>query len=166
MAKALSLNHTDTGVSGVTTLSLDRAILNFGVDYRVKSQDANSAVLVNLTSPVDRLESFKFSVSPVKDIYKGSQIDPSLTDSSRRGVSILCALTDVVTITDSIDATYRVDKPMSAHIVLKLPYDDLITPAVVEDFIGRLVSGLYESGWLTTTRIAALMRGSLLPTDV
>ena len=166
MSKSLNSNHHDTAVSGVTTLSLDRAILNFGADFRVKSQDPAQAVIVNMTSPVDCPETFKFAVSPVKDIYKGSSVDPSLFDASRRGVSILCALNDVVTITDSSDATYRVDKPLSAHIVIKVPYDTQITGGMIESLVGRLVSGLYETGDDGITRIAALMRGSLLPVDL
>lgn len=166
MAKSIALNHTDSGVSGVTTLTLDRAILNYGLDYRIKSQDASTAILTNMTSPVDKPETFKIAVSQVKDVYKGTNIDTNMYAPSRRGVSILCALQDTWSETDSADATYAADYPISAHLVLKVPLTATITPAMIQTALGRLISGLYDSGDATTGRLAAIMRGSLLPKDL
>lgn len=166
MAKTLNLNVTDTGVEGVTTLALDKAIINYGEDFRVKSQDASSVILTNMTSPLDKPETYRVAVSPVKDIYKGSSIDPNLYSVSRKGVSILCGLQKVYTVTDSADTSYEKDLPASGHIVLKVPADAVFTADVVEDLVGRIVAGLYESGSITTERLTAIMRGSLIPKDL
>jgi hypothetical protein len=40
MAKVKSTGYTDTPISGVTTLTFPRAILNFEKDFRVKSNNA------------------------------------------------------------------------------------------------------------------------------
>lgn len=165
MAKSLNLNHVDTAVEGVSTLSLARDIINFGADYRVKYHDATSLVLTNMTAPVDKPESIKITVNPIKDIYKGSVIDPSLYGTSRRGVSLMCNLSAVYTVEDSVLGT-SYDVPFACHIVVKTPADALITPSVIQDAITRMLGGLYESGSSDTTRIAALLRGSLVPSDL
>lgn len=169
MSKSISLNHTDSGVSGVTTLTHDRAILNFGADYRIKVQEAakntSQVVLTNMTSPIDKPETFKVAATEIKDIYKGTSIDVALYSPTRKGVSVLCALNDVYTVTDSV-TTESYDLPISGHFVLKVPADANITPAMVDAFLGRLISGLYESGSATTARLSAILRGSLIPTDL
>lgn len=165
MAKSLNLNHVDTGVEGVSTLTLSKGIINWGADYRVKNQDKGSVILTNLTSPLDKPETYRVAVSNVNDVYKGSGIDPAQYGPTRKGVSMLCALNDVYTVTDSVTGL-SYDIPMKGHIVLQVSADALITPAVIETFVGRLLAGLYESGSATTGRMTALLRGSLLPTDL
>lgn len=165
MAKSLGLNHVDTGVEGVSTLNLSKGIINWGKDYRVKSQEKGAVILTNLTSPLDKPETFRVAVSDVKDIYKGSVIDPAQYGPSRKGVSLLCGLNQVFTVTESATGV-SYDVPLKMHIVIQAPTEALVTPAVIEASLGRLIAGLYESGSATTDRLTALLRGSLLPTDV
>lgn len=166
MAKIVSVGYTDTPISGVTSLAFPRGLVNFGADYRVKSDTANEAIITNLTSPVDRPEKFRISYSDVSNIYTGTDIDPSVFAPSKRGVSVLCQLTETLSVSDSTDAAFRVDLPISAHIVLKVPASEYLTADMLQTVMGRLVSGVYETGSLTTTRIQAIIRGSLLPTDL
>lgn len=166
MAKSVSVNYTDTPISGVSSLTLDRGLVNFGADFKVKSDEPDEVVVTNLTSPVSFPEKFRFGASEVADVYKGAGIEPSLYAPSRRGVSILGQVTEVWTVTDSVDASYQVALPVSAHLVIKVPQSDQITPAMVQALVGRLVSGLYETGSETTTRIQAMLRGALKPSDV
>lgn len=166
MAKTVSVGYTDTPIAGVTSLEFPRGLVNFGADYRVKSDTANEAIITNLTSPVDRPEKFRISYSDVSNIYTGTDIDPSVFAPSKRGVSVLCQLTETLSVSDSTDAAFRVDLPISAHIVLKVPASEYLTADMLQTVMGRLVSGVYETGSLTTTRIQAIIRGSLLPTDL
>lgn len=166
MSKVVSVNHTDTPISGVSSLSLDRGLVNFQADFKVKQDSPDEVVITNLTSPVNFPERFRFSVEEKTDVYKGSGLDPTFYAPSKRGRSILSQLTEVWTVTDSVDTTYQVALPVSAHIVIKVPDNENITPAMVEALVGRVVSGLFETGSEATTRLQAMLRGSLKPSDL
>lgn len=166
MTKAISVNYTDTAISGVSSLPFSRGLVNFGADFRIKSDEPDEAILTNMTSPLNFPEKARVGFTEVADVYKGAGIDPSLYAPTKRGVSILSQITEVWTVTDSEDPTFQVALPVSAHIVLKIPNHELITPAMVTTLLGRAVSGLYDTGDLTTKRLAAMLRGSLLPSDL
>lgn len=166
MAKTLNLNYTDTAISGISSLNLPLSVVNFPVDFRVKVDDPGEAIVTNLTSPIERPETFRFAITEIRDVYKNTSIDANVAAPTRRGVSILCQLNDVYSITDSSDATYQVNLPMQGHIVLKIPSNDLITADVMKTFLGRLVDGLFNSGVVSSGRLASLARGSLLPDNM
>lgn len=166
MSKSVQLNRTDTAVSGVTSLALPVAVLNWKADWRVKENEPSEVILTNLSSPVDRPERFRVGMSDIKDIYRNSGIDATLFAPSRRGVSVLCQLVDTWSITDDSDSSYEVALPVEAHVVLKLPANELITADMIKAFLGRMCSGLFETGSIASDRIKAIVRGSLLPTDL
>lgn len=166
MAILVNTGYTDTPISGAPVLNLLRGSVNFGADFRLKSQSPTEVVINNLTSPVDRQEKFRFSYSDIANIYSGTDIDPSVYAPSKRGYSVLAQLTETFSITDDTVPSYRVDLPISAHIVLKLPANENLTSAMIQTIIARLASGLYETGLTTTSRIASLSRGSLIPADL
>lgn len=166
MSKTVAVNYTDTAIDGVSTLDLARGLVNYGADWKVKQDEPNEVILTNLTSPITYPERFRVGASEVVDVYKGSGIDAGLYAPTRRGISVLCQLTEVWKVTDSTDATYEVALPITGHIVLKVPSNENITPAMINTFMGRLVSGLFETGSETTTRLASILRGSLKPADL
>lgn len=166
MALVLTHPYTDTPVSGVTSLSMPLSVLNFPKDFSVKSEQPGEVVLTNLTCPTDRPERFRFAISEVADIYRGSAIDVNLYTPTRRGVSVVAALTEVLNISDDVVATYQAAIPVSAHIVLKLPNNALITGTEVKALVGRLCDSLFSTGVVDTARLDALMRGSLKPKGV
>lgn len=167
MAKVVSLGHTDTPISGVTTLTFPRAILNYEKDFRIKSNDAGKeVVLTNLTSPLDRPEKIRIAYTEIANIYSGSGVDPAVMAPSKKGVSLLVQLTNVMSVTDDTDPSYRIDQPFSLHLVLKFPSSEYLTGAVVQEQVGRLLSSCFDSGSLSTDRLEALLRGSLIPSDL
>jgi len=166
MGKSLNLNRVDTAVPGVTSLTLPRAVLNFASDMKVLNAAPEEVKLTNLTSPIDSPEIFRFARSEIKDIYRNSGVDPTMYAATRRGVSLLAQLTDVFTVTDSADSAYCIKLPMEGHIVLKVPAHELVTEDVVIAFIGRLISGFFETGLATSGRVKAMLRGSLTPSDL
>lgn len=166
MATTINVGYTDTPIPGSPVLNLLRSSVNFGSDFRVKSEAANELTLINLTSPVDRPEKWRYSYSDIANIYNSTDIDPSVYAPSKRGVSVLVQLTETFSVTDSTDPSYRVDLPISAHIVLKLPANENLTSAMIQTVVARLASGLYETGLTTTSRLSALVRGSLTPADL
>lgn len=166
MAKTVSYNRTDTTVSGNPTLTLPLAVLNYKADWRVKSVTSTEAVLTNLTSPISAPERLRFAVSDINDVYKNTGIDPLTAAPSKKGVSILCQLTDTWSVTDSVDTTYLVNLPVAGHIVLRIPNNENITPDMLKAFVGRLIDGLFETGITDSARLRALSRGVLLPADL
>jgi len=166
MAKSVVLNRTDTAISGVTELALPRGLVNFGADWRVRSEEPNEVIITNLTSPIDRPEKFRFAMNDIKDIYRNASIDPTVYAPSRRGASVLCQLIDTWTVIDPADPSYEVSLPVEGHIVLKIPANEMITAEMIMAFIGRLISGLFATGSLTGDRLNAMFRGSLLPPDM
>lgn len=164
--KQFSFNHTDTAISGVTELKLSRGLINFDKDFRVKQDEPSEAIATNLTSPIGKPEAFRWGWSEVGDVYKSSSIDRAMQSPSKRGYQILCQLTDVGSVSDSTDPSFGYDVPLEGHIVLKVPAEAALTESDIMTFIGRLVSGLFETGSENESRLKALLRGSLLPADL
>lgn len=167
MAKTVNSGYTDTAIAGNPVLTFPRGSLNFLADFRVKSNNSGKEVVVtNLTSPIDRPENIRLAYSDVSNIYTGTGIDPSTMAPTKRGISVLVQATEVISVTDDVDVNYRIDLPVSAHLVIKVPSSEFITSALVETLIGRLLSGLFDTGVETTTRLDAILRGSLVPTEL
>jgi hypothetical protein len=167
MSKSINVGYTDTALSpDPGALNLTRAPLNFASDFRKKVDSAGEAVIVNITSPNDRVEKIRFASTDVNDIYKGSGIDQAYYSTSKKGVSVVVQLTEVLRVLESTDAAFAVDLPISCHLVLKVPNHELVTAAVVQTAVTRLLSGLYGQGATTTTRLAALLKGSLIPSEI
>lgn len=166
MAKTINNGYTDTAIAGNPVLTYPRGSVNFATDFRVKSNKDNEVVITNLTSPVDRPENFRIAYTPVSNIYTGTGIEASVTAPTKQGVSILVQLTEVISVTDSAAPEYRVDLPLSCHLVIKVPRSEHVTAATVQTMVGRLLSGLYDTGVSTTARLDAILRGSLISKEL
>lgn len=167
MAKIISKGFIDTPINGVSSLGFARGLLNYKADFRVKSEDAGKeVVLTNITSPIDRPEKIRIAFSDVSNVYNGSGIESGVYAPTKRGVSVLAQVTNVISVTDDADPTYRVDLPVSYHLVIKVPVSEAITGQVIQEGIGRLLSGLFDTGSTGTTRLESILRGSLTPSDM
>lgn len=168
MAKVVTLGYTDSAIPDVATLNFPRGLLNFGADWSVQNTgNGKELTIVNHTSPLGTPpEKIRFSIADVANVFTGTPVEPSIYLPNKKGKSILAQLTECWVVTDDADATYRVELPISAHIVLKVPMSEYVTGARLEALVGRLISGLYETGSLTTSRFDGLVRGSLAPADV
>lgn len=167
MAKVVTKNYTDTAVADPqSTGTFPKAALNFAADWRVKKNGADEAVLTNLTSPVDRPETIRIACSDIANIYSGTGVEPSLAAPTKRGKSLLVQDTAIITVTDDADADYRIDLPVSYHLVIKIPANENLTVALVQEGLGRLISALFETDSDALTRLQALIRGSLIPSDL
>jgi hypothetical protein len=167
MTKEIKSGYNDTPVEGVTSLTFPRAVLNIQKDFRVKSNNnGKEVVLTNITSPIDRPENIRLAYTDVVNIYNGTGIEPSVASPTKKGVSVLAQVTDVLSVTDTTDADFRIDLPLSAHLVIKVPASEYITSAQVQAVVGRLLSSLFDTGVSTTSRLEAILRGSLVPTEM
>jgi hypothetical protein len=167
MAKVKSSGYTDTAISGNPVLNLLRGSLNFAANWRQKSYTpGKEVILTNISSPNDRPERLRIAFSDVANVYSGTGIDASVFAPTKKGVSILAQLTEIIAVTDDTDPSYRIDLPVSYHLVIKVPSSEFINAVDVQTGVARLLSGLYDTGSVTTTRLDAILRGSLVPSDV
>lgn len=167
MTKEIKPGYADTPVSGVTELTFPRAVLNIQKDFRVKSNNnGKEVVLTNITSPIDRPENIRLAYSDVANIYSGTGIEPSVSAPTKRGVSVLAQVTDVLSVQDTTDADFRIDLPLSAHLVIKAPASEYVTADQVQVLIGRLLSSLFDTGAVSASRLEAILRGSLAPSEL
>lgn len=167
MTKLIDPGYTDTPVEGVSKLDFPRAVLNIKNDFRVKSNNSGKeVVLTNITSPIDRPENIRLAYTNIANVYSGTGIDPSIAAPTKRGVSILTQLTEVLSVGDTTDADYRIDLPVSCHLVVKVPSSEHITAAQVKTMVGRLLSTLFDTGVDNTTRLEGILRGSIVPKEL
>jgi len=167
MTKQISNGYTDTPISGVSSLTSPRAVLNIAKDFRIKSNNnGKEVVLTNITSPVDRPENIRLAYTEVANIYGGTSVDPSVSAPTKRGVSILAQVTDVMSVQDDANSDFRIDLPLSAHLVIKVPASEYVTAETVQTLVGRLLSSLFDSGKTDLTRLDAILRGSLVPSEL
>lgn len=167
MAKQLSFVSVDTPISGVTTNSINLELVNFGADFVEKTDSKKGEVIItNTKAPVSAPEAFRFAVSNVEDAYRGSSVEPSMRAITKRGVSILVQHTIILKETDTVDATYEAYVPVKVHTVLTYPNVESLTANIAEKLFRRHAAGLYQTGSNNSARIGALLRGSLLPSDV
>jgi hypothetical protein len=166
MTKEIKMGYTDTPISGVSQLNFPRGLVNIKQDFRVKSNSGKEVVLTNITSPIDRPENIRLAYTDIADIYKGTGIEASTASPTKRGVSILAQITDVLSVTDTTDADFRIDEPMSAHLVIKTAASEYVTSAQVQALVGRLLSCLFDTGSTSGSRLEAILRGSLVPSEL
>jgi len=165
MSKSLSFSYTDTAFGSPATLNFVRANTNYAADFVAKEVKSGETKIVNITSANDRPESIRIAYSEVKDIYVNSGIDSGYYAPSKKGFSLVTQITEVARVTESADGSVY-DLPLTAHLVIKAPNDALITAAVIETMLKRLMSSLYNDNVTTSTRLAQLMKGACTPPEV
>jgi len=167
MTIQINQGYTDTPIQGVTSLPFARGLLNFTEDFAIKSQvGSKEIVFTNITCPTDRPELIRLAYTDDPNINKGTGIDASVAFPSTRGYNLLAQNTNILSVTDTVDPSFRMDGAMSAHLVLKGPLSVYVTAAMVEAQIGRLLSALFHTGDTGATRLEALMRGALATSEV
>lgn len=164
MTTTISTGYADTPYGGQTWVPVNRPILNFGEDFRIKKSSESELVLVNLTSPLDRPETVRYSVQNVANVYAGTDIDPSVYAPVKRGISLLMQRTATISVTD--ENGKRTDHPVSFHTVVKVPVSEHIDAELISSELQRTLSLAYETGQTDGARINAMLRGSLAPKDM
>lgn len=166
MAVTKSFGYTDTTTA---TKSLVIPSLNYVVDFSQKTTGTPSEVILNnLTCPLDQPETLRYAISNIKDVYDGTGIEPSYRSVSRRGVSLVVQLRDVLRIglTEADAACCDpgiIDFPLETHIVFRVPVSQYIDADTVLTVFKRNVSGVFDTNGVTSKMLNGLLRGSLNP---
>jgi len=155
-----SWNFTDTTTTSVGQFQPDT--INYSADFAKKTADASSVIITNLTSPLDRIETIRYAVSKVSNIYSGSGVEPGYYSLAKTGASVL--VQDNTVLSNVVDGV-RVDYPITAHLVLRVPLADIITGDILDKVLKRLIGACYDqSGSSPGPRLNKLVRGALVPT--
>lgn len=166
MANVVSFGYTDTPIEGVPSLTFPRGLPNFVADWSIKSQNVKECVLTNVKASADQPEKLRISFSEVPNIYAGSGISESVYGPSKKGISLLVQLTAVKQITSDTDPSYIRQEPWSVYTVVKVPLSEYTTAQGILDFLGRHLSGFFNTGSLTTARLDAMLRGCVAPSEL
>jgi hypothetical protein len=117
------------------------------------------AVYRNVTGTLDQPNTLRFGYSVIKDIYQNSPIDAA-AGQRRDGISLLTQLNEVWVVDDAADSAAALYLPASAHMIVKLPIDALVTSGVVGAFIRRLHGAYFTAADSTSAEaIAPLLVG-------
>lgn len=108
--------------------------LSFTTDFAVTKDVADEVILTNRTSPIDQPETIRFGYQNVANVYANTGIDPSYMSVTRRGVSLVAQVNDILRVscapTEGSCNMNVVDLPLSAHVVVKVPLSQYVTADV------------------------------------
>lgn len=136
MALALSTGTAQTS-AGASLTPLYRPAASY-----VCSRDVpGEALFVNSAGALDQPNTVRFAVQTISDLFKGSDLTPS-EYQTRSGLSMLAQVAEVWKVDDAADALASLYYPASAHIVVKVPNDALVTSTVVADLVRRLLGAV------------------------
>jgi len=134
MTKSLVTTPANTAFGTPHTHNLSVPLINWNADYRILSQSPGEVVFTDVLSTIDRPRTFRVSQRVKPNVYAGTNIDPSVYLPNRQGLDTLIEYRDVLTITDSGDATYRADVPVKVGITISVPVGtDLVDATLVAD---------------------------------
>lgn len=165
MAKTGSYGTTDTKT---TKLNVEVPQLDYATDYSVTTEVAGEVILTNTTTPLDQIETIRYALSNVSNVYAGTDIDPAFFSTSKVGRSLLVQLENVYRVTCTDDAgsctPYQVDLPVRVHTVVRVPISSYLDADTILEDIKRQFACLFN-GAINSDMINKMLRGSLNPTD-
>lgn len=160
MSILINTGCVDSVESGVTPATISVPNINFGTDFRVKSETGKETILINVSTPLDQVETIRFGYSEIANVYTKSGLNTDQVSGTVKGANILAQINEVVKVTDTANASFSQYLPISAHLVIKVPQSGYITPEVIKTLIARLNATLYQSGAST---LSSLSKGVMTP---
>lgn len=163
MSYSLNKGYTDTITTPKNVAIPD---LDYANDFHVSRDVPGEVVMTNTTSPLDREESIRFSITNVKDIYTGTSVDPAYFAPSHQGISLVIQVNDTWRYEDAVDPTAQaIDLPITSHIVIKAPKTSYIDADNYLSIVKRAVSLAFDTGSVTSNRLMMLLKGALNPNN-
>lgn len=128
-----------TGTAQITTGASLTPLILPTASYLVSKDAVGEAVLTNTAGSLDQPNRARFSCQTIADIFKNQTDCKPVTGQQVAGLSMLMQLTETWKVDDAGDTLAPIYYPASAHIVLKVPQDALVTSTVIMDFVRRLI---------------------------
>lgn len=167
MTTTINQGFTDSPLpEGSKQATIVASPVNFKEDFRILRSGDQEARIINVTSPIDRPEVFRFACQNISNVYTGSGIAPGMQGPLKTGRSVLVQLSDIYSVEQTGESEDLYQMPISGHLVLRVPNSEHITEEVILNHLSRLLAGLFDTGSDSTSRLKGLVRGSLLPKDV
>lgn len=156
MSKVSTFGFTNTTDS---SNEVTPKLLGMTTNYSVDLDQANSVKLNNKTAPLDAEEivTFRSRTLDNVNVYANAENVPD----KAKWIEYSVRLDDVLTTTDSADASYRIDEPIVASLAIKHPKSGNISNDIVATVFTRLVSCLMRADG--TWRFDDLMRSAERP---
>lgn len=159
MARSSSFGFTNTtaGTVDVTPLAL-----GLTTNYATSAETANQTVLNNKTAPIDMQEVISYRSDDLNTL-KANAVNIQYPSPVSQGVQYSVQITDTLSTTDTVDASFRVDEPIQCTISFRHPKSGNITGSHVATVFLRAISALMKTdgNW----RFDDLMRGAERPTS-
>jgi hypothetical protein len=156
MAKTSAFSYTNktAGSNTVTPLAL-----GLTSNYALAQDIQDQVVLNNKTAPIDAEELVAFRSRTIKDVNSNANIQYPAPVKS--GIEYSLRLDEVLTTTDSSDASYRVDEPIVCTIAFRHPKSGNIGNSQIAEVFLRAISSLMKAdgSW----RFDDLMRSAERP---
>lgn len=156
MAKVSTFSFTNTtaGTNQVTPPAL-----GLTTNYALAAEDANNAVLNNKTAPIDAEEIVTFRSRPIAQV--NTDLNIQYPSPVKTGIQYQVQVEDVLTTTDTADASFRVDEPIVALLTIRHPKSGNINNAIIAQVMQRLIGCVLKADG--TWRFDDLMRSAEKP---
>lgn len=153
-----------TGSGSTTNVTAAQTLLMPTVgSFKLLANSPNEAVYVNVAGALDQPNKVRHAVSVIPDVFKGLDIEP---DAGQRtdGLSILSQITELWKVDDAANSSFNpYYLPVSAHMVIKVPVDALITSQVLGNLFLRLAGSVWgAAGQSLAQAFDPLLRGATL----
>jgi hypothetical protein len=157
MAKVSAFGFTNTTDASVTVTP---KALSLTSNYAVTSEVSNQAMLNNKTAPIDLQEVVSYRSDDIQNL-KTNAVNIQYPSPVKTGIQYSVQVTDTLSTTDTTDATFRVDEPITVTISVRHPKSGNIGSSQVETVMIRALSALVKADG--TWRFDDLMRGAERP---
>lgn len=156
MAKSSSYQFSNTTAS---THPVTPKVLGVTTNYALQGDAADVVTLNNKTAPIDAEEVIQYRS---RTLEKPNWLVPVLNPPKvMRTIEYSTRIDAILTTTDSSDASFRVDEPITCSISIRHPKSGNFTNALVAEMFVRSISTLLRSDG--TWRFDDLMRSAERP---
>jgi hypothetical protein len=156
MSRTSTFGFTNTTVG---THDVDQIALGLTQNYALVVDSADTVKLNNKTAPLDSEEIISIRTRDVKGIATDASILYPAKVS--QGIEYSIRLDEVLSTTDSTDASFRVDEPIICTVSFRHPKSGNILPAHIATVFQRAISVLMRADG--TWRFDDLMRSAERP---
>lgn len=127
--------------------------------YLVSKDEPGETIYTNVVGAIDQVNSIRIAANTVANVFKGVPLEPAAGQRTD-GLSALVQVRETWKIDDAADTLAPLYFPASAHMVLTVPTDALVTPAVLSSLILRLFGAPFRNGTDSlATAITSLLHG-------
>nr|6YFA_AA Chain AA, coat protein [Leviviridae sp.]6YFA_AB Chain AB, coat protein [Leviviridae sp.]6YFA_AC Chain AC, coat protein [Leviviridae sp.]6YFA_AD Chain AD, coat protein [Leviviridae sp.]6YFA_AE Chain AE, coat protein [Leviviridae sp.]6YFA_AF Chain AF, coat protein [Leviviridae sp.]6YFA_AG Chain AG, coat protein [Leviviridae sp.]6YFA_AH Chain AH, coat protein [Leviviridae sp.]6YFA_AI Chain AI, coat protein [Leviviridae sp.]6YFA_AJ Chain AJ, coat protein [Leviviridae sp.]6YFA_AK Chain AK, len=164
-SKILSTNNSN---SNFVDTSFTLKVPVYSKDYRVTQDEPDEVVVANRQQPFGVKNTARYGIRQIADVYRNTTIDRAYQSPSKKGTSLVVQVTETWTVASTDDETYGYSLPFSAHVIVNVPQDALITEEILYDALKRLMGHFYEgndttSPTTTSVRLKDMLQGALVP---